>query len=128
MNSICLKSIASLTVHTTSEAPASNLVALHHLPHLYPPNYHLTSKQTNKISVRTKTNRNKICFGCVSVCFVKPKNKNFGLFRCFKHILKQLKQQTETNRNNPKFLEKYQNMLSINLFRLVFCLFWFNQN
>jgi hypothetical protein len=27
--------------------------------------------------VRTETNRNKSCFGCVSVCFVKPKNKKF---------------------------------------------------
>jgi hypothetical protein len=36
--------------------------------------------------------------------------------------------QTETNRNNPKFSEKYQNMLSIKLFGLVFCLFWFNPN
>ncbi|MFN9943460.1 MAG: hypothetical protein ACK56I_28705, partial [bacterium] len=34
----------------------------------------------------------------------------------------------ETNRNNPKFSEKYQNMLSIKLFWLVFSLFWFNQN
>jgi hypothetical protein len=32
----------------------------------------------------------------------------------------------ETNRNNPKFSEKYQNMLSVKLLRLVFCLFWFN--
>ncbi len=43
----------------------------------------LSLKQTNKISVRTKTNRNKICFGCVSICFVKLKTKNFGFFRCF---------------------------------------------
>ncbi len=40
----------------------------------------------------------------------------------------------ETNRTvskkpiNPKFSKKYQNMLSIKLFRLVFCLFWFNRN
>jgi hypothetical protein len=32
-------------------------------------------------------------------------------------------EQTVTNLNNPKFSEKYQNMLSIKLFRLVFCLF-----
>jgi hypothetical protein len=36
--------------------------------------------------------------------------------------------QTETNRNNPKCSEKYQNMLSIKLFWLVCCLFWFNRN
>jgi hypothetical protein len=34
----------------------------------------VSSKQNKKISVRTKTNRNKICFGCVSVCFM---NKEF---------------------------------------------------
>jgi hypothetical protein len=56
------------------------------------------------------------------------------LFRCFEPISKQPKQtellrikpnQTESN---PKFSEKYQNMLSIKLFRLVFCLFRFNGN
>ncbi len=35
----------------------------------------------------------------------------------------------ETNRtDSPKFSEKYQNMLSIKLFWLVFCLFRFNRN
>ncbi len=29
----------------------------------------------------------------------------------------------ETNQNNPKFSEKYPNILSVKLFRLVFCLF-----
>jgi hypothetical protein len=38
-------------------------------------------KKQTKISVWTETNQNKICFGFVSVCFVKPKTKNFGLFR-----------------------------------------------
>jgi hypothetical protein len=33
-----------------------------------------------KISVRTKTNQNQICFSFVSVCFVKPKTKSFVLF------------------------------------------------
>jgi hypothetical protein len=53
------------------------------------------SNQTKKNSVLTKTNRNKICFGCVSVCFVKPKTKNFGcfgLFWCLEPISKQPKQ------------------------------------
>jgi hypothetical protein len=44
-----------------------------------------------QISVRTETNRNKICFAFVSVCFMKPKRKNFGKFRCF--------ETTETNRS-----------------------------
>jgi hypothetical protein len=34
----------------------------------------------------------------------------------------------ETNRNNPKFSEKYQNMIPIKLFWFVFCLFRFNLN
>jgi hypothetical protein len=34
----------------------------------------------------------------------------------------------ETNRNNPKLSEKYQNMRSFKLLWLVFCLFWFNRN
>ncbi len=85
----------------------------------------VSSKQ-KKISVRPETNRNKICFGCVSVCFVKPITTNFGLFRCFEPISKQLKK-TELFRNKPKqpkkFSEKYQNMLSIKLFWLVGLLF-----
>jgi hypothetical protein len=36
--------------------------------------------------------------------------------------------QTETNQNNPKFSEKYPNMLSFKLFGLVFCLFWLIRN
>jgi hypothetical protein len=61
-------------------------------------------------SVRTETNRNKICFGCVSVCFVKPKTKIFGLFRCFEPISKQPKQ-TELFRIKPKKTETTQNFL-----------------
>ncbi len=86
--------------------------------------------EPKKISVWTKNNWNKICFGFVSVCFVKPKTKNFGLFRCFEPISKQSKHQNslfryrsettetsyfETNQNKPKqtgktlnFLKKYQ--------------------
>ncbi len=55
---------------------------------------------------------------------------------CFGTEAKQPKQtvskQTKTNRNKPKqplnFLKKCQNMLSIKLFGLLFCLFRFNQN
>ncbi len=57
--------------------------------------------EKKKISVRTETNRNKICFAFVSVCFMKPKKKIFGLFRCFEPISKQPKQ-TELFRNEPK--------------------------
>ncbi len=69
--------------------------------------------------VRTETNQNKICFGCVLVCFGVSNlyQNNWNKQNCFK-----------TNRNNPKFSKKYQNKLSIKLFRLVFCLFRFNQN
>jgi len=34
-----------------------------------------SQNKTKKISVQTETNRNKICFSCVSVCFMKPKQK-----------------------------------------------------
>ncbi len=51
-------------------------------------------------SVRTKTNRNSICFGCFSVCFAKPKNIFFGLFRCFGSVL--------NNRNKHNFVETNQ--------------------
>jgi hypothetical protein len=54
--------------------------------------------------------RNKICFGCVSVCFVKPKTKKFGLSRCFEPISKQLKE-TELLRNKPKQTETTLNVL-----------------
>ncbi len=94
------------------------------------------NKQQN-FSVGTETNRNKICFGFVSVCFVKPKTKKFSLFQfvsVFRTYIKTtetnrtVSKQTKTNQNNPKFWEKYKKMLSIKLIRLVFCLFWFNQN
>ncbi len=57
--------------------------------------------EKKKFSVRTETNRNKICFAFVSVCFVKPKKHFFGLFRCFEPISKQPKQ-TKLFRNEPK--------------------------
>ncbi len=55
---------------------------------------------------------------------------------CFGIEAKQQKQtiskQTKTNQNKPEktvnFLKKYQNMLPIKLFWLVFCLFRFNRN
>ncbi len=54
-----------------------------------------------------------------SVCFDVSNlyRNNWNKQNCFK-----------TNWNNPKFSEKYQNMLSIKLFWLVFCFFWFNRN
>jgi hypothetical protein len=39
-----------------------------------------------------------------------------------KQTVAKLPKQTETNRNNPKISKKYQNMLSIKLFWLLFCL------
>ncbi len=61
----------------------------------------VSSKQTKKKFGSNRNKTNKICFGCVSVCFVKPKPNIFGLFRCFKPISKQLKQ-TELFQNKPK--------------------------
>ncbi len=79
-----------------------------------------------------ETNRNKICFSFVLVCFVKPKTKIsvcFGVSDLYRNNWKQNCFDTnQRNQNNPKFSEKYQNMPSIKLFRLAFCLFWFNQN
>ncbi len=57
--------------------------------------------EKENFSVRTETNRNKICFAFVSVCFMKPKTKFFGLFRCFEPLSKQPKQ-TELFRNELK--------------------------
>jgi hypothetical protein len=60
-------------------------------------------------------NQNKkllVCFGVSNLYW-----NNWNKQNCF-----------ETNRNNPKFSEKYQNILSIKLFWLVFCLFRFNRN
>jgi hypothetical protein len=55
------------------------------------------NKQT-KISVRTETNRNKICFGFVWVCFVKPKTLKFRFVSVFRTYIKT----TETNRTVSK--------------------------
>ncbi len=73
--------------------------------------------QNNPIffSVRTETNRNSICFGCFSVCFAKPKNIFFDLFRfvlvCWTGIEttetnRTLSKQTGTKQNKPKDLQK----------------------
>ncbi len=83
--------------------------------------------------VRTETYRNSICFGCFLVCFAKPKNIFFGLFRCFGQVLKQPKQtelcqnkpeQTKTNRKN------YQQMFPIrgSSKQLVFFSVWTETN
>ncbi len=71
------------------------------------------SNEKKNISVGTETNRNKICFGCVLVCFVKPKTNNqkfwfvlvcFGVSNINRNNWN--KQNCfETNRNNPKLSE-----------------------
>ncbi len=48
-------------------------------------------------SVRTKTNRNSICFGCFSVCFAKPKNI-FSVCLC-------VSDRYRNNRNKQNFVE-----------------------
>ncbi len=74
------------------------------------------------ISVRTETNQNKIRIGFVSVCFMKPKTKNFGLFRCFEPISKQPKQ-TELFHNKPKQTETTLNFLkNTQIYSLLNCL------
>jgi hypothetical protein len=76
----------------------------------------VSSKQTKIIF---GSNRNKICFAFVSVCFVKPKTKSFGLFRCFEPISKQ----TELFRNKPKQTETNLNFLkNTRIYYLLNCL------
>jgi hypothetical protein len=62
-------------------------------------------------SVRTETNQNSICFSCFSICFAKPKNIFFGLFRFVSVFLtgietteknRTLSKETETNRKSLK--------------------------
>jgi hypothetical protein len=63
-----------------------------------------------------------ICFAFVSVCFVKPKTKNFGLFRCFEPISKPPKQ-TGMFRNKPKQTETTLNFLkNTQIYSLLNCL------
>jgi hypothetical protein len=83
----------------------------------------VSSKQT-KINFGSNRNKpkNKICFALVSVWFVKPKTKIFGLFRCFKPISKQPKQ-TDLFRNKPKQTETTLNFLkNTQIYYLLNCL------
>jgi hypothetical protein len=93
----------------------------------------VSSKQT-KINFGSNRNRNKMCFAFVSVCFVKPKTKNFSLFR-FVSVFRTYMEITETNRTvsqqtetNPKCYENNPNILSFKLFGWVLCLFRFSRN
>ncbi len=85
----------------------------------------VSSKQTKIIfGSNRKTNRNKICFAFafVSVCFVKPITKIFGLFWCFEPISKQPKQ-TELFHNKPKHTETTLNFLkNTQIYSLLNCL------
>jgi hypothetical protein len=79
----------------------------------------VSSKQTK---INFGSNRNKICFAFVSVCFMKPKTKNFGLFQCFKPISKQPKQ-TDLFSNKPKQTETTLNFLkNTQIYSLLNCL------
>jgi hypothetical protein len=81
----------------------------------------VSSKETK---INFGSNRNKICFAFVSVCFVKPKTKNFGLFWCFEPILKQLKQTDcfVTNRNKPNKTGRSQNFLKNTQYKMyIYC-------
>ncbi len=90
----------------------------------------MSSKQTNKMlgsnQKKTKQDLFWLCFGL----FCETKNKKFW----FVSVLNWNKQNCfETIQNNPTFSEKYQNMLSIKLFRLGCSkhqnsLFWYRQN
>jgi hypothetical protein len=68
------------------------------------------------------TGSGKICFAFVSVCFVKPKIKNFCFFQCCEPISKQPKQ-TELFRNKPKQTETTLNFLkNTQIYSLLSCL------
>ncbi len=105
-------------------------------PHVYT-TVRVSSKQSN-IFFGSNRNKPKLnLFRLFSVCFAKPKNLFFGLFRCYGLVSKQPKQtefsrkQTKTNRKNlPKtfsnrgfskpliFFSRFKPKL--NLFRLFF--------
>ncbi len=101
----------------------------------------VSSKQTKKQknTVRTVTNRNpqdlfRLCFGCVSICFVKPKTTNFCLFRLVS-VFRTYIEITETNRTNSKKTETTLNFLKntkicslSNCFHWSSVLFRFNRN
>ncbi len=57
----------------------------------------VSSKPLIFFSVRTKTNRNSICFGCFSVCFFAKPNIFFSLFR-FISMSRTVIETTETKR------------------------------
>jgi hypothetical protein len=77
----------------------------------------VSSKQTKK---NFGSNRNKICFSCVSVCFVKQKTNSNGLFRfvsVFQPISKQPKQ-TELFCNKSKQTKTTLNFRKITKYAL----------
>ncbi len=81
----------------------------------------VSSKQTKKFwfePKQTETRSVSVVFRFVSWNQKLKHSVCFGLFLCFEPILKQRKQTElfETNQNNPKFSEKYQNMFSIKMF------------
>jgi hypothetical protein len=77
-------------------------------------------KQTEKRSVlclfrfvsRNQKQNISVCFGVSNLYRNKRNKQNYFV----------------TNRNNPKFSEKYPNILSFKQFGWVFCLFRFNRN
>jgi len=61
--------------------------------------------------------------------FREIKNKKILFVSVFRTYIETTEQNCfVTNRNNPKFSEKYPNILSFKLFGWVFCLFRFNRN
>jgi hypothetical protein len=71
----------------------------------------VSSKQSNFFSVRTETNRNSICFGCILVCFAKPQN----FFR-FVSVFQTGIETTETNRKPLNNALYYGILETINFF------------
>ncbi len=81
------------------------------------------NKQTKNFSLNWNKPKQDMFWFCFGLLY-ETKNKKFRFVSVFRTYIETI----ETNRINPKFSKQYQNMLSIKLFRLVFCLFWFNRN
>ncbi len=104
--------------------------------------YIKTIETTRTVSKQTETTLNfhkniKICslsncFGSSSVCFGSIKTSKLSVLvwklNSRNKLFRKKPKQTKKTGKPQNFLKKYQNMLHIKLFRLVFCLFWFNRN
>ncbi len=76
--------------------------------------------EKKQFSVRTETNRNKICFAFVSVCFVKPKKNFFRFVSVFRTFI----ETTETKRTVSKRTETIRNFMKNTLIKDIIRFCW----